>query len=134
MRSHGHEPYGPEGVTMGELSGLLCNYLAEIVPHKMGARAAGAHLAAIKAKFEQGGRPDPTARATNPAVRNTLDGAERRYPAVTTRCRPYTLRMLDALVVLGTTRARRAAVGAAIVGFFGALRGDELVPVKKWGG
>ncbi len=44
------------------------------------------------------------------------------------RCRPYTLRMLDALVALGTTRARRAAVGAAIVGFFGALRGDELVP------
>jgi hypothetical protein len=113
---------------MGELSGLLCNYLAAIVPHQMGARAAGAHLAAIKAKLEQSGRPDPTARATNPAVRNTLDGAERRYPAVTTRCRPYTLGMLDALATLGTTRARRAAVGAAIIGFFGALRGDELVP------
>ena len=97
----------------------------------MNARSAGAHLAhlaAIKARFERSGRPDPTARGINPAVRNTLDGAARRYPAVTTRCRPYTLRMLDALVVLGTTQARRAAVGAALVGFFGALRGDELVP------
>jgi hypothetical protein len=94
----------------------------------MSARSAGAHLAAVKAMFERSGRPDPTARGINPAVRNTLDGAARRYSAVTTRCRPYTLRMLDALVVLGTTRARRAALGAALVGFFGALRGDELVP------
>jgi hypothetical protein len=36
--------------------------------------------------------------------------------------------MLDALTELGTTRTRRAAVCAALVGFFGALRGDELVP------
>ncbi len=72
--------------------------------------------------------PDPTARATNPIVRNTLDGAARQYPVVTTRCRPYTLKMLDALTELGTTRTRHAAVCAALVGFFGALRGDELVP------
>ena len=57
---------------MGELGGLLCDYLSEIVPHRMGARAAGAQLAAIKAKFEHSGRPDPTAREINLAVRNTL--------------------------------------------------------------
>jgi hypothetical protein len=113
---------------MGELGGLLCDYLSEIVPHRMGARAAGAQQAAIKAKFEHSGRPDPTAREIHPAMRNTLDGAARRYPAVATRCRPYTLKMPDTLAVTGTTRTRRAAVGAALVGFFGALRGDELVP------
>jgi hypothetical protein len=32
---------------MGELGGLLCNYLDECVPHRMSARTA--HLAAIKA-------------------------------------------------------------------------------------
>ncbi len=47
---------------------------------------------------------------------------------ITTRCRPYALKMLDALAELGTTRKRRAAVGAALVGLFGALRGDEPVP------
>ncbi len=74
----------------------------------MGARAAGAHLAAIKAKFA----PDPTARGIKPGC---------AYPAVTKRCRPDTLRVLGALEGLGTTRARRAAVGAALVGVFGAL-------------
>jgi hypothetical protein len=115
-------------VTVGELGGLLCNYIDECVPHRMSARTAGAHLAAIKANFERSGRRDPTARGANPIVRNTLDGAARQYPVITTRCRPYTLEMLDALAELGTTRRRRAAAGAAIVGFFGALRGDELVP------
>jgi hypothetical protein len=72
---------------------------------------------AIKANFERRGFPDPTARATNPIVRNTLDGAARQYSVVTTRCWPYTLKMLDALAELGTTRTRRAAVCAALVGF-----------------
>ncbi len=65
-------------MTLGELGGLLCNYLDACVPRRMHARTAGAHLAAIKANLERRGLPDPTARATNPIVRNTLDGAARR--------------------------------------------------------
>ena len=131
MSSHGHGPFGPGGVTAGELSGLLCNYISEIVPHRMNARSAGAHLAhpaAIKARFERSGRPDPTARGINPAVRNTLDGAARRYPAVTTRCRPYTLRMLDAVVGLARDAGAPRRCGRGPRRLFGARRGDERGP------
>jgi hypothetical protein len=44
---------------MGELDRLLCSYLDECVPHRMSARTAGAHLAAIKTNFERSGCPRP---------------------------------------------------------------------------